>query len=156
MGGKRSRLGTGASGCGFAAHRRATMMRSSQQTHLRSQWRGGGSSPSPSSLEVQITSKSHLTQHSNNLYDKNKTHIGALQKKVKETKIKYICLCIFVTIPCHLHTRCIITKARRPKRVEHDSKETLFSHQLCGWYPTADHCEIVMSAFYRDHLLAQT
>lgn len=44
---------------------------------------GGGSSPSPSSLEVQIT-QSHLTRHSNNLYDKNKTHIGALQKKEKE------------------------------------------------------------------------
>lgn len=90
IGGKRSRLRTGASGCGFAPDIRATMMRSSQQTHHRSQWRGGGS-PSPSSLEVQITSKSHLTQHSNNLYDKNKTHRStSKERKGNKNKINML------------------------------------------------------------------
>lgn len=67
--------------------RRVMMMRSSQQTHYISQWRGR--SPSLSSLEVQITSKSHLLSIWN-LYDKSKTYIVALQRKWNKNKINML------------------------------------------------------------------
>lgn len=144
--GRRSRLGTGGSGSWNAPEQKKCWGPHSKHITRHS---GGGSSPSPSSLEVQITSKTHLLRIWKNLYDNNKTYIVALQRKWNKNKINmlvHICHSMSFT-----ETMC---DHRKQKALQTDAAGTLTqgdiiqSSALCGSYQTAHNRKTVMSAFY--------